>query len=721
MQYIVVPTSNSDYQSWQCRLLNWSRKKVKQQGQLIFLRCGDEMGANRPRDVYTDANVTVIDLPDYALEWEHAEEKAKRGEEYWWGAIPNKYMSIKWLCDNNYMNDDDVLLFLDPDMIFLEPITYQPQDDEVIAQRFIHYLPMANWTAIENDRYGWGIMYPFCMNFKTLKKIIHDYKTASEEIRRQNKRWEAEMWGLDYAVKKNKLKITYVEDFGYCTAWKNIGDTDVSKLIHFPNEITDVTHQRLWFKQDYTWKSDMTIPIQLGKNSIDKKLLLNVSQERTDFLYYLKWDTSDIFKFYDGSKGYIILRPWPGGFNNIRMSLELAVCIAYLSNKTLVLPPKYKMYLLRDEFGLEDFFDIDDLGVKVMSFESFCQMKGIECSYGSVSTVAKVMNEEVPRFVLNFEQILPKWNFTKGREVINQENFLGDDECVFFDGTLLGNFYQTIHSSKDTELKRLVGRHIHYKTDVLDMGWQAINWLGDQQYYAIHVRRNDFQYKHLFISAKEIYDNIKDIIPDGSRLYIATDESDKGFFAPLAAHYKLYFYDEVAKAVELQPHYNHIPIIEQLICSRAIKFIGNDYSTLSSYIYRLRGYMSDIYDKNFYINTSKFDDSQQETFLKTTQYIANWSREFKDSWDFSNKTIFVSVASYDDRQLIPTLKDLYDTAQNPNRLCVGVHLQHDDEYHTLLLKENFPNIKIIYTPKEESQGVVWARELVKSELYSNED
>jgi hypothetical protein len=722
MDYIIVPTSNSDYQSWQCRLLNWSRKKVNQNGKLIFLRCLDEMGEHRPFDVYTDKDVTVIDLPDYALEWENTEEHAKRGEKHWWGAIPNKYMSIKWLCDNNYFKDDDTLLFLDPDMIFLEPITYQPKDDEIIAQRFIHYYPLNNWTVDESDRYGWGIMYPFCINFKTLKKIIQDYKEASEGIRRQTKRWEAEMWGLDYAVKKNKLHINYVEDFGYCTAWKNVGDTDVSKLIHFPNEILDISKSYLWFKQAYTMDRNMNIPLQSAKNVIDKLLLTNVSQERTDFLYHLKWDTSDILKFYDGSAGYIVLRPWPGGFNNIRMSLELAVCIAYLTNKVLVLPPKYKMYLLRDEFGLEDFFDINDLGIDVMSFEEFCSIKQIEPSFGNISTIAsKVMDYEVPRYVLNFEKVKPNTDFTKNREVLNKEDFMGDGDCIFFDGTLLGNFYQTIHTSRQNELKRLIGRHVHYKTEITDMAWQTINWLGDQQYYAIHIRRNDFQYKHLFISAEEIFNNIKDTIPIGSRLYIATDETNRQFFEPLARHYKLYFYDEVAKATKINPHYNYIPIIEQLICTRAIKFIGNDYSTLSSYAYRMRGYMNDVLDKNFYINTKPYDELDQLDFLHHEKYVANWSREYKDSWNFENKTIFVSIAAYHDKQLIPTLKDLYNTVHNLDRITVGVHLQHDDEHHQLLLNENFPNIKIIYTPKEDSKGVVWARELIKDKLYTNED
>jgi hypothetical protein len=720
MNYIIVPTSNSDYQSWQCRLLNWSRKKVKQKGKLIFLRCEDEMGVNKTPDIYNDPDVEVIDLPNYALEWEYNEEQSLRGQPYWWGAIPNKYLSIKWLCDNYPLKDDDTLLFLDPDMIFLEPIDMVPVKNEIIAQRFIHYYPIENWKAIPDDEVGRGIMYPFIIRADSLKLIINDYISASEEIKRETKKWEAEMWGLDFAVKKNILNIRYEDNLGRCTAWHSLGEKGLPKIIHFPNEILDKNNNRLWFKQDYTFRQNMDIFANLAKNEIDNELLSQVSQERTDYLYYLKWNFSDIFKNYTGNNGYIIFRPWPGGFNNIRMSLELAVCIAYLSNKTLVLPPKYKMYLLKDEFGLEDFFDVEDLGVNTISFENFCELKGIGISYDAAKSISKVLSEEFPRNVYNLEKILPSFDFTKGRGFINKENFLGDNECVFFDGNLLGSFYQTLHTNKNTELKKLVAKHIHYLPKIFDIGWKAVNWMGEG-YYAMHVRRNDFQYKDLFISAQEIYENIKDIVPNGATLYIATDLKDLSFFDPLKEHYLLYFYNQVAEASGIDPHYNYIPIVEQLICTRAIKFIGNDYSTLSSYIYRMRGYMNDIEDKDFYINTQKYNQDDQLSFRESKKFIANWAREFKDVWNFTDKTIFVSVASYNDRQLISTLKDLYETADNIGRIVVGVHLQDNEEYYQELLNQHFPNIKIIFTKAEESRGVVWAREKIKSELFNQED
>lgn len=723
MNYIIVPTSNSDYQSWQCRLLNWSRKKVKQEGKLIFLRCADEMGVNRPLDVYTDRDVEVIDLPDYGLEWELQHEEALRGQKYWWGAIPNKYKSIEWFCNNYPLKDDDSLLFLDPDMIFLEAVDYVPEENEVITQRFIDYVPLQNWVAIPDDKPGFGVMYPFSLKASTLKKLIGDYVNSCEQIRVETHRWESEMWGLDYAVKKNNLSIRYEDDFGRCAIWQTRETQDkfaTSKMVHFPNQVLDKDGNELFFKQNYTFFPTMSLSIDAATTTLEKKLIQNVSQERTDYFYYLKWDSTELLKKYSGTEGYIIFKPWPGGFNNIRMSLELAACVAYLTNKTLVLPPKYQMYLLKDQFGMEDFFDVTDMGIKTMPFAEFCALKNIEVTYDAVKSISKVVKNDMSHHIFNFEKIYPSVDFSKHRKILNENEFLGE-ECIFFDGNLLGNFYETIHTRKDTELKRLVARHIHYLPKIFDWGWNAVNKIGDKQYYAMHVRRNDFQYKDLFISAEKLCENIVDIIPEGATIYIATDQQDLTFFDKMSEKYKLVFYKDIENVLGSDIHYNYIPIIEQFICSRAIKFVGNSHSTLSSYVYRMRGYMNDIEHKDYYVNTELPKAENQLTFRETENYIANWAREFKDAWDFSTKRIFVSVASYYDRQLIDTLKDLYETADDINRITVGVHLQDDIEYYEELLKENFPNIKIIFTKKEESLGVVWARERIKNEQFTDED
>jgi len=127
MDYIVVSTSKCKYQEWQIRCLYWSMLKTNQEGKLILLLSDDINHAGETTDFNFDPSIEIHELPDWAKEWEINE-----GE--WWGGIPNKYEAIKWLTDNREFNPDDTLLFLDPDMIFLEPINLFPNENQIIAQ-----------------------------------------------------------------------------------------------------------------------------------------------------------------------------------------------------------------------------------------------------------------------------------------------------------------------------------------------------------------------------------------------------------------------------------------------------------------------------------------------------------------------------------------------------------------------------------------------------------
>jgi GDP-fucose protein O-fucosyltransferase len=63
------------------------------------------------------------------------------------------------------------------------------------------------------------------------------------------------------------------------------------------------------------------------------------------------------------------------------------------------------------------------------------------------------------------------------------------------------------------------------------------------EFDTFHIRRGDFQYKNTRIEADEIYKNVKDVLKEGSTVYIATDERNKAFFEPLTKHYDVYFMD----------------------------------------------------------------------------------------------------------------------------------------------------------------------------------
>ena len=87
-----------------------------------------------------------------------------------------------------------------------------------------------------------------------------------------------------------------------------------------------------------------------------------------------------------------------------------------------------------------------------------------------------------------------------------------------------------------------------------------------------------------------------------------------------------------------------------------------------------------------------------------------------------DSTIFVQIASYRDRQLASTLKDLLANAESPERLRICVCWQHspEDEWDTLDQYKNDPRFLILDVPHTESQGVCWARNMIQS-VYGGED
>jgi hypothetical protein len=79
--------------------------------------------------------------------------------------------------------------------------------------------------------------------------------------------------------------------------------------------------------------------------------------------------------------------------------------------------------------------------------------------------------------------------------------------------------------------------------------------------------------------------------------------------------------------------------------------------------------------------------------------------------------IFVQIASYRDPELIPTVLDLVEKADNPKELRIVVAWQHDD-YESLIPIKHL--IEYIDIPYVDSKGVCWARNLIQSK-YNNEE
>jgi GT2 family glycosyltransferase len=81
-------------------------------------------------------------------------------------------------------------------------------------------------------------------------------------------------------------------------------------------------------------------------------------------------------------------------------------------------------------------------------------------------------------------------------------------------------------------------------------------------------------------------------------------------------------------------------------------------------------------------------------------------------------TIFVQIASYRDPQLIPTIKDMLEKAENPKNLFFGLCWQYDETEDINIFDDN-PNFRIAKFHYSESKGLGWARHITNT-LYKDE-
>jgi hypothetical protein len=82
-------------------------------------------------------------------------------------------------------------------------------------------------------------------------------------------------------------------------------------------------------------------------------------------------------------------------------------------------------------------------------------------------------------------------------------------------------------------------------------------------------------------------------------------------------------------------------------------------------------------------------------------------------------TIFVSIASYRDPELLPTLRDMFANAKYPNDIRVGIGWQRDPSES---LEEFYGDtrFRVLDIPYQSARGACWARYAIQ-QLYDGED
>ena len=257
-----------------------------------------------------------------------------------------------------------------------------------------------------------------------------------------------------------------------------------------------------------------------------------------------------------------------------------------------------------------------------------------------------------------------------GRLVLPYDEFLHSQQSIYFPGDyrnthrILTHFYTYLYF-EDHHLehiyKRLVRDRLHYHDDIFCAAGRAvavlhklsasINNIPPQEtsnqdpitlggntnigptYFAYHIRRGDFQYKHTKLSAEQIYNNTKHLFPPGVTrlLYISTDETQKSFFNVFREHFHVVFLHDIldnARLGDAHLNQNHIGMVEQVICANAHTFVGTPLSTFTGYITRMRGYYRDQrYKRTFYTMRDQMYSLHHQEEIKGPF----WAREFSVS------------------------------------------------------------------------------------------
>jgi hypothetical protein len=89
----------------------------------------------------------------------------------------------------------------------------------------------------------------------------------------------------------------------------------------------------------------------------------------------------------------------------------------------------------------------------------------------------------------------------------------------------------------------------------------------------------------------------------------------------------------------------------------------------------------------------------------------------------SNNTIFISIASYRDPELIPSIIDCYKKSDKKSKLHFGICLQDTKEqlYKLKHLKKEYNiNLSIDFHDWRDSQGTCWARYNIQQKLFNDQ-
>jgi len=340
--------------------------------------------------------------------------------------------------------------------------------------------------------------------------------------------------------------------------------------------------------------------------------------------------------------GYLFFDTDPGGFNNIRMSFEYFIDVAKSSNRTLVLPPPEGWYLVdwgptkshstnyeamewikgNGRSTYSAFFDIESIRseVDVMTAQEFYELNHKRFKIPADAEPANQSNNQPDpnrwklwlnrRAKLGRDSSLARVPSTAEYDSwlealcrIPREVAASDATLVHIPAYLWDHDENTHRLARDdaSELRYLKCHvnetarvPLHYRANLYNIASGPISTLGLQNYLALHLRRNDFQFAQAPEDPATLVEQIHQLALPQEAVYLASDEVDQTWWdrfrvALEQKGHRLWTFKDFEPDLIRRGHKpKYSGIVEMIMCAGARDFRGTLKSTFSEGIQLLR-------------------------------------------------------------------------------------------------------------------------------------
>jgi hypothetical protein len=304
------------------------------------------------------------------------------------------------------------------------------------------------------------------------------------------------------------------------------------------------------------------------------------------------------------------------GFSNNKMSLDIAIVLAYLTGRVLVpyrfrlprrLPVDPEPGRVLEPLLVPDLFDIPVPWSDEYLFKTWISVPGaLECAWAPVY-------ESVLRFPATLRSDDARFQrFRNGRRYVYTFSEQQDEAPdLHINTTALGHYSYFFYL--DEQRRRQVVdlmKRLRPKRPYLEVADRIAASLGP--FNAIHIRRGDFVSNELSrrkitraasISGQEIVANLASRMRRDDPLVVCTDGSSREeVFGPIQKYFReTIFLDRyLRESTSIREMISQLPrddesvqvLLTQLVASKARVFAGTLFSTFTALIHRLRGFAS---------------------------------------------------------------------------------------------------------------------------------